>query len=167
MNSFIAIDVETANNNRSSICSIGAVKVRDGIIVDRRYTLVRPEPDWYSFHCTRVHGLTDADTWNAPSFGTVWAEWTEWLEELPLVAHNAVFDAGCIREACRIYGLEPPAFFMCTLKAARASIPRGMCASKSLDSLCQYFGIPLKNHHNALDDAEACAKLAVALLADD
>jgi len=112
-----------------------------------------------------VHGLSDADTWNAPPFGTVWASWSEWLEDLPLVAHNAVFDASCIREACNIYGLEPPEKpFLCTLQAARKTIPRGMCASKSLDSLCQYFGIPLKHHHNALDDAEACAKLAVVLL---
>ncbi len=165
MDDFIAIDVETANMERSSICSIGAVKVRGGVVVDRRYSLVRPEPDWYAYGCTRVHGLSDADTWNAPVFGAVWTQWQEWLGELPLVAHNAVFDAGCIRAACKIYGIEPPEQpFLCTLQAARKSIPRSMCPSKSLDSLCQYFGIPLKNHHNALDDAEACAKLAIVLL---
>ena len=53
---------------------------------------------------------------------------------------------------------------MCTLAAARRQIPRGMCASKSLDSLCDFFGITLKNHHNALDDAVACAKLGIILL---
>ncbi|MDE5629292.1 MAG: 3'-5' exonuclease [Muribaculaceae bacterium] len=165
MDNFIAIDVETANNQRSSICAIGAVKVRDGVICDRRYSLVRPEPDWYSWHCTRVHGLTDDDTWNAPSFGTIWKEWEDWMENLPLVAHNAAFDESCIRAACRIYGLEEPEeAFGCTLQAARRSIPRGMCASKSLDTLCQFFGIPLLQHHNAMDDAEACAKLAVILL---
>lgn len=164
MDNFIAIDVETANASPSSICAIGAVKVRDGLIVDRRYSLVRPEPDYYSYFCTRVHGLTDEDTWNAPSFGTVWSGWQEWLEDLPLVAHNARFDSTCIREACKIYGLELPPQFLCTLVAARKSIPRGMCASKSLDALCQYFGITLRHHHNALDDAEACAALAVVLL---
>lgn len=164
MDNFIAIDVETANGSPSSICAIGAVKVRDGLVVDCRYSLVRPEPDYYSYFCTRVHGLTDEDTWNAPSFGTVWSQWSEWLEDLPLVAHNARFDSNCIREACKIYGLETPPQFLCTLVAARKSIPRGMCASKSLDSLCQYFGITLRHHHNALDDAEACAALAVVLL---
>lgn len=164
MDNFIAIDVETANASPSSICAIGAVKVRDGLIVDRRYSLVRPEPDYYSYFCTRVHGLTDEDTWNAPSFGTVWSGWQEWLEDLPLVAHNARFDSTCIREACKIYGLELPPQFLCTLVAARKSIPRGMCASKSLDALCQYFGITLRHHHNALDNAEACAALAVVLL---
>lgn len=165
MDNFIAIDVETANGSRSSICSIGAVKVRDGVIVDSRYSLVNPEPNYYSWFCTRVHGLTDDDTWNAPSFGTVWTQWQEWLEDLPLVAHNAPFDQGCIAAACGIYGLEPPEQpFLDTLSAARRSIPRGMCPSKALDALCDFFGIPFKDHHNALADAEGCAKLAMILL---
>lgn len=165
MNDFIAIDVETANGSRSSICSIGAVKVRDGVIVDSRYSLVNPEPNYYAWFCTKVHGLSDEDTWNAPSFGTVWADWQDWLEDLPLVAHNAPFDSGCIAAACRVYGLEPPQVpFLCTLAAARRSVPRGMCPSKALDALCQFFGIPFKDHHNALADAEGCAKLAMILL---
>lgn len=164
MDNFVAIDVETANAYRSSICSIGAVKVVDGLVVDRKYALVNPEPDFYNYHNTRVHGITDNDTWNAPSFGTVWGQFAEWIGELPVVAHNATFDYSCICGACRVYCLDEPEPFDCTLAAARRAIPRGMCPSKSLDSLCEFFGIPLDNHHNALADAEACAKLAVILL---
>ncbi len=164
MKDFIAIDVETANGESSSICAIGAVKVIDGLIVDSRYSLVCPEPNYYSYFCTRVHGLTDQDTWNAPSFGTLWKEWKGWLGELPLVAHNAPFDSRCIRQACRIYGLEEPPTFYDTLAEARRCIPRGICPSKSLDSLCDFFGIRLDKHHCALDDARACAELAIILL---
>ena len=164
MDKFIAVDVETANGKRSSICSIGAVKVDGGMIVDSRYSLICPEPDYYSYYNTKVHGLTDADTWNAPSFGTVWKQWQTWLEGYTLVAHNARFDSSCIREACRVYGLEPPQEWLCTCEAARRSIDRGICPSKSLDSLCEFFGIILNNHHNALDDALACAKLGIILL---
>lgn len=164
MDRFIAIDVETANFEPSSICAIGAVKVEDGNIVDSRYSLIRPEPDWYSRACTRVHGLTDDDTFDAPSFGTIWSQWQPWLEGFRLVAHNAAFDSKCIRAACRVYGLEPPDQFLCTLIAARRSIPRGILPSKSLDSLCDFFGIPLHNHHCALDDALACAHLGITLL---
>lgn len=164
MDRFIAIDVETANFEPSSICAIGAVKVENGLIVDSRYTLVCPEPDWYARACIRVHGITDDDTYDAPSFGTIWKEWQGWLDGYTLVAHNAAFDCKCIRAACRVYGLEPPEAFKCTLVAARRSIPRGMCASKSLDSLCDFFGIPLLHHHNALDDATACAHLGIILL---
>lgn len=165
MDDFVAIDVETANSHPSSICAIGAVKVRGGMVVDSRYTLINPEPNWYSRFCTAVHGITDEDTWQAPSFGTVWQQWTDWLEDLPLVAHNARFDSNCIRQACRVYRLEEPeAPFLCTLTAARKTIPRFVLPSKSLDSLCNFFGIPLEHHHNALDDAQACAKLAILLL---
>lgn len=164
MDNFIAIDVETANNQPSSICAIGAVKVLDGVIADSRYSLVNPEPCWYSRFCTAVHGLTDADTWNAPAFGTLWQSWADWLGKLPLVAHNAPFDSRCIAAACRVYRLEAPAPFHCTLAAARRAIPKGMCASKSLPALCDFFGIPFNQHHNALADAEACAKLAIILL---
>ena len=164
MEDFVAIDVETANYERTSICAIGAVKVRGRIIVDRRYTLVNPEPNYYNRYCTMVHGITDEDTWNAPTFGEVWSDWEPWFEGLVLVAHNAPFDSSCISAACRIYGLESPGAFRCTLAAARRQIPKGMCASKSLDSLCEFFGIPLLQHHCAMDDAEACAKALAEIL---
>lgn len=170
MKDFIAIDVETANYSPSSICAIGAVKVRDGLIVDSRYSLVCPEPNWFARACVRVHGITDDETWNAPSFGSVWSSWQHWMNEgidddanPCFVAHNAQFDSRCIAEACRIYGLEAPEKWSCTLRAAKTAIPRGALPSKSLDSLCHFFGIPLKQHHNALDDALACANLGLIL----
>lgn len=46
MNDFVAVDVETANGAPTSICSIGAVKVLDGEIVDSFYELVKPEPNF-------------------------------------------------------------------------------------------------------------------------
>lgn len=164
MRDFIAIDVETANNEPSSICAIGAVKVRDGLVVDSRYSLVHPEPDYYYWRCVQVHGITAEDTYDAPPFDHVWLDWLDWFEGLPLVAHNAPFDSSCIRAACRVYGLEPPERWSCTLAAARRKIPRHVLQSKSLDSLCDFFAIPLHNHHNALDDATACARLGIILL---
>lgn len=163
MKDFIAIDVETANFEPSSICAIGAVKVVDGQIVDSKYTLVRPEPDYYSYRCVSVHGITKQDTFDAPSFGTVWTQWQSWLQGFTLVAHNAAFDSKCIRFACNLYGITPPDDWRCTLVAARKQIPRAMLQSKSLDSLCDFFAIPLKHHHNALDDASACARLGIIL----
>jgi len=107
-----------ANGSPSSICAIGAVKVVGGI--DYRQTLLAckgPNRIIIPTSAPGVHGLTDEDTYNAPSFGTVWNNWSEWIGTMPLVAHNAVFDAGCIRQACRIYGLEPPEQkFHCTLQ---------------------------------------------------
>ena len=48
MNDFAAIDFETANNERSSVCSVGLVIVRGGEIVDKFYSLIKPEPEYYN-----------------------------------------------------------------------------------------------------------------------
>ena len=58
MRDFAAIDFETANMEPSSVCSMGLVVVRGGEVVDRFYSLIRPEPEYYCYWNTRVHGLT-------------------------------------------------------------------------------------------------------------
>ena len=72
MKDFAAIDFETANGERTSVCSVGVVIVRDGMIADRFYSLIHPEPDYYTYWNTKMHGLTQADTDNAPIFPEVW-----------------------------------------------------------------------------------------------
>ena len=57
MQNFAAIDFETANNERSSVCSIGIVIVRGEEIVDTFYSLIKPEPEYYNYWCSQVHGL--------------------------------------------------------------------------------------------------------------
>ena len=61
--------------------------------------------------------------------------------------------------------IEYPEYpFYCTLQKAKATIPKTLISSHSLPYLCQFFGIEFNNHHNALADAEACAKIAMTLL---
>lgn len=102
MKDFAAIDFETANSERSSVCSVGIVIVRDGEIVDSYYSLIKPEPEYYSYWNTQVHGLTLEDTLNARVFPEVWAEVAPKIEGLPLVAHNSPL----MKVASRQY-LEP------------------------------------------------------------
>lgn len=166
MDNFVAIDVETANNYPTSICAIGAVKVENGVITDRFYELVKPEPEYYNRYFTEsIHGIGMADTADARTFDRVWADVNEFIGGLPLVAHNKRFDERCIRAAHRTYGLDYPFYiFLCTLEKARHSIPRALVGSYSLPSLCDFLGIPFYNHHDALADAEACAKIAMTIL---
>ena len=167
MDSFVAIDVETANSSPESICAIGAVKVEHGVITDRFYELVRPEPDYYNRYLTEnVHGIGPEDTENARNFADVWRDVAAMAGDLPFVAHNARFDCGCIRAAHRCYGLDWPDYeFHCTLTKARRTIPRTLCASFRLPALADFLGIPFTNHHNAIADAECCAKIAMTLFA--
>ena len=87
MLNFAAIAFETANNERSSVCSVGIVIVRDGKKVDEFYSLIKPEPEYYNYWCSQVHGLTAEKTENAPIFPDVWAQIEPMIEGLPLVAH--------------------------------------------------------------------------------
>ena len=120
MKDFAAIDFETANNERSSVCSVGVVIVRDGEIVDSFYSLIQPEPNYYNYWCSQVHGLCQEDTEDAPVFPKVWAQIEPLIEGLPLVAHNKPFDEGCLKAVFRVYQMDYPDYeFYDTLAASR------------------------------------------------
>ena len=72
MKDYAAIDFETANFEKTSVCSVGVVVVRDGKKVDEFYSLIHPEPDYYNYVCSSVNGLSQKDTENAPIFPDVW-----------------------------------------------------------------------------------------------
>ena len=91
MTSFVALDFETANQYRSSVCSIGLVFVEDFEITETFYELIKPCPNYYSPFCTQIHGLSQSDTENARLFPEIWAELLPKIKDLPLVAHNSTF----------------------------------------------------------------------------
>lgn len=164
MNDFAAIDFETANSRRTSVCSVGVVVVRDGAVADSYYSLIRPRPNFYSGFATAVHGLCDADTADAPDFATVWREVSPRIEGLPLVAHNATFDESCLRAVFALYGMTYPDYrFYCTLRASRAVFGRRL-PNHQLHTVSAACGFDLNRHHHALSDAEACAHIALRLL---
>ena len=162
MLNFAAIDFETANNERSSVCSVGIVIVRDGKIVDKFYSLIKPEPEYYNYWCSQVHGLTAEDTEDAPIFPKVWAQIEPIIEGLPLVAHNKAFDESCLKAVFRVYQMDYPDYeFHCTCNASRKVWPEG---HHNLDIIAAKCGYNLENHHHALADAEACAAIALQIL---
>lgn len=164
MKDFAAIDFETANECCTSVCSVGVVVVRDGKIAERFYSLIRPEPDYYSWFCMRVHGLCGEDTRDAPLFPDVWRKIDALISGLPLVAHNARFDQGCLRETHRVYRMDYPDYeFHDTLKASRRVFGKSL-PNHQLQTVAYACGYDLKNHHHALADAEACAMIALKIL---
>ena len=163
MRDFAAIDFETANYERSSVCSVGVVIVRDGIIVDKFYSLIQPEPNYYNYRCSQVHGLCCADTDEAPVFPFVWAQIEPMIAGLPLVAHNKSFDEGCLKAVFRVYQMDYPDYvFFDTLRAARNKLPK--LDNHQLHTVAAAVGYQLDHHHHALADAEACAWIARELL---
>ena len=164
MRDFAAIDFETANSERTSICSVGVVIVRDGEKAETFYSLIKPEPDYYSYWCSQVHGLTSKDTQDAPLFPEVWKQIEPLIEGLPLVAHNKSFDESCLKAAFRCYRMEYPDYeFHCTCLASRRVFGQTL-PNHLLHTVAARCGFQLHNHHHALADAEACAWIAREIL---
>ncbi len=162
MNSFAAIDFETANEHRTSVCSVGVVIVREGVITDYFYSLIRPEPEYYRYVNIMVHGINYDDTVNAPIFSQVWCQIEPMIEGLPLIAHNKGFDESCLKACFRMHQMDYPDYeFYCTLKKARAQL-KGLPNYK-LSTVSNRCGFILENHHHALADAEACAHIALEI----
>ena len=164
MKDFAAIDLETANECPSSVCSVGVVIVRDGQVVDSFYSLIHPEPEYYQWFCQQVHGLSEEDTDDAPVFPKVWAQIEPLIEGLPLVAHNARFDEGCLKAVFRVYQMDYPDYvFHDTLWASRQHFGKSL-PNHQLQTVAAACGYDLTQHHHAMADAEACAMIAMQIL---
>jgi DNA polymerase-3 subunit epsilon len=164
MTDFAAIDFETANERRSSVCSVGVVIVRSGQVTESVYRLIRPTPNYYTWFCTAVHGMTQRDTEEAAGFPAVWAEIAPKIAGLPLVAHNSPFDESCLRAVHKACGMDYPDYtFHCTCRASRKKFGKAL-PNHQLHTVAAHCGYDLKNHHHALADAEACAWIALKII---
>jgi DNA polymerase-3 subunit epsilon len=154
---FTAIDFETAIGHHP--CSVGIVMVENGVIVDEFVTLIKPPNNEYSPFTIRVHGIYPRDTINAKTFAQVYPEIKKRLENRTVVAHNESFDRNVLMKSMALYGLNYDDLniasrWECTVKIYKA---RGLKPTK-LSDCCREMQIQL-NHHEALSDARACAKL--------
>ena len=162
MQNFAAIDFETANSKRSSVCSVGVVICRNGSIVEEIYEMIRPVPDYFSQACINVHGIRPRDVATADPFPAVWSRIEPRISGLPLVAHNRAFDRSCLQNVFEAYDMIYPDYeFHCTLLAARRLHPE--LPNHRLNTLSRIYNIDLQ-HHQALSDARACASLALQIL---
>ena len=105
---FAAIDFESANGDIRSACSVGIVIVKDREIVDRFYSLIKPVPNYYSYWNTKIHGIKQDDTKDAPIFPEVWREASKYVRNLPLVAHGKSFDERCLKACFAHYRMRYP-----------------------------------------------------------
>ena len=170
--SFVSIDFETLYSQRVSACSIGMVKYRNGKKVDQYYSLIRPPFDYPGKSgqvLTWVHGISEDDVRNEKTFAELLPEIENFVEGLPLVAHNASVEKCCIRDVCSYYEIDTKLDYnniLDTLPLSKETETKvGLQiegqGTHSLDAVCSRFGIPVLNHHNALEDAEMCGNLMV------
>lgn len=163
---FAAIDVETANRRPGSICALGVVLVRDGRVVTVEHLLARPPAELSTFERanTRVHGISAATVAGEPTFADQLARVLELVADQPVVGHNIAFDMRAIREACDADRLPWPTMkYSCTLTLARRA---GLgLLSYRLPAVCEALQLSVGAHHHAASDAEAAARVVLALAA--
>jgi DNA polymerase-3 subunit epsilon len=153
---FVALDFETANRYRSSVCSVGMVEVSKGKIVKEHYTLINPLQEFDPFN-TRIHGITKNQIRYAPTFEEYWKEMKPILQDKMVVAHNATFDISVLKNTLERFNLDLPSLtFTCTVEISR--IVWDNLDNHKLGTLADYHQISFE-HHNALEDARAAAIL--------
>ncbi|MGO4187082.1 exonuclease domain-containing protein [Pseudarthrobacter sp. TAF60_1] len=162
---FTAIDFETANGFRGSPCAVGLTKVRGGRVVDEASWLMRPPAnhDHFEYHNVRIHGIRSEDVAGLPRFGELFPEIGAFIGGDILAAHNAAFDLGVIRSGLEVSGLAGPAYeYVCTVMLSRRCYS---LVSNSLPFAAEEAGVPLVNHHDAAEDARACAGILIDIAA--
>lgn len=164
MLNFTAIDFETANPARGSVCAVGVTKVIDASVVFSSATLVRPPPDLAEFnpYNQRVHHISAADVTDAPDWPQVLPHLLKIIGDDVVLAHNAAFERSVLTGASHAHQLAPPALpTLCTVKCAKALLPD--LPRHKLPVLAAHLGIEVRQHHDAGDDARVCAQIAIAL----
>jgi DNA polymerase-3 subunit epsilon len=156
---FVAIDFETANMERSSVCEIGISIVEDGKIVDTKSWLVKPKDNEYDDFNIWIHGITPKDTKDALEFDVLWNEIYPLVNGKVMIAHNAAFDMYVLRDVLDLYNLPYPDIkSFCSYTLSKRALP-GLY-SYNLQSVSEHLNISL-NHHRAASDSLACAEICI------
>jgi len=155
----VALDFETANSKRSSVCSMGIAIIEGQRITTRASWLIRPPEVYFDPYNTYIHGITEEDVADKPEFNKLWDGFRQYFEDRLLVAHNASFDMSVLRHVLDEYGIPYPHLsYLCTRVTAKRVWP-GL-HGYGLTTVCEYLGVEFK-HHDAGEDAVACAEVAL------
>ncbi|WP_262430247.1 PolC-type DNA polymerase III [Paratissierella segnis] len=163
INNFVVFDLETtglsAKNDR--IIEIGAVKIVDGNIVDEFSQLIDPEIS-IPKHITEITSITNDMVEGKPYIKDILPLFKEFIGDCTLVAHNANFDMGFIREKMKLEGIKVDNPVLDTLELSRAVFPN--LKSHKLNIVAKHLDISLVNHHRAVDDASATGEILLKIL---
>ena len=163
---FVVVDLETTGTSarENAITEIGAVKLRGGEVIGEFQTLVDPGSPIPPF-IVALTGITDAMVVAAPRIEQVLPSFLEFLGDAVLVAHNARFDVGFLKAACKAHVYEwPDPEVVDTLVLARRATTKEEAPNKKLATLARVFGTTVTPNHRALEDARATGEVLHGLL---
>lgn len=170
---FVAIDFETAYPQRSTVCSVGAVKFIDNKPVEEFYELIQPH--WNSVTETsqnlsnlKIHGIYDRDLLDKPYWNEVLPRLEQFVGNLKLVSHNAPFEKSCFNKCNEVYNCSTSINLdiIDTIKVQKEvekflGLKISGSGARRLLTLCKMYDINPGQHHNALDDSYMCGYLLV------
>ena len=158
LDAFVAFDLETTglNPEHAEIIEMGAVKVRNGEVTERFSQLIKPEHH-IPLRITRLTGISNEDVRDAPDIYEALPAFYDFIEDHPLVAHDASFDRAFLEQ----YGPLPDHLYD-SLELARVVLPR--LINHKLETLLKCFQIELKRAHRAEEDARGVALVLLALI---
>ena len=165
MLTFNAIDVETANPDRASICQIGIVHVVEGKIDGCWQTLINPK-DWFDEENVLIHGIDEKDVKNCPTLPEVRGELRKRLRGSVVVSHTS-FDRVAFERAMTLWNLEQlQVTWLDSAKIVRRAWPEQFGRKGyNLKNVAAVLGIQF-THHDALEDARACAEIVLCACAE-
>jgi DNA polymerase-3 subunit epsilon len=137
------------------------VKVVEGQIVDTFSTLIKPPypNDWFDSGNIGVHGIHPQDVIGAPSWAEAFEQMLGFIGMDDLIAHNAGFDMGVLRSSAALIEAELPDLrYGCSLMMARKTYN---LESYRLNQVAYAIGHEEFNHHDALADSDACARIVI------
>ena len=156
---FNAIDVETANSDPASICQIGIVRVRGGVIKEQLSVMVNPEVPFSDFN-VRLHGINADAVKGSATLPRVYGEIRDILDGTLLVSHT-FFDREALNGATERYGLSPiRAHWLDSSVIARQAWPGRFRRRWGLGIIAGELGIAFR-HHDAVEDARAAAEIVL------
>jgi DNA polymerase-3 subunit epsilon len=161
----VAVDVETANTDLSSICAVAVVEFQDGRVRSKWDTFVDPQ-DVFSSQHVDLHGIDEAAVRGAPTWDRVSDELRGLLLDRAVVSHT-LFDRTALLRASAQWQVDPPVdrhtcTWLDSCAMARSAWPR--LANHRLQSICELLSYPLRHHHDARDDAKAAGHVLFAAM---
>jgi len=159
VNNFVVLDIETTglSKHKHQITEIAALKIKNGKIIDKFETLINPKVPIPRF-ITNLTGINNELVKNSPSIDKILPDFLRFVNNLPIVAHNASFDHGFISyNVLKYLNKEFNNQKICTKLLANRLLPN--LKSKKLSSLCEYFNLNNENAHRAMSDVKVTYQL--------
>ncbi len=158
MQEFVAIDFETGNPRRVSACAIGYAMVSDGSIIETNGHLIKPIGGHAPFQ-SKIHGIKGEHTFDKPEFGDLFSEIKD-IFNYPLVGHS-LFDKQVLNALSDHFGLRLRFYYTDSSAVAKERLPN--LKNHKLKTLAKHFKLPKFKHHDATEDAIACANIFLKL----